>query len=138
MIVSNIAQNQNFKAFLGWKNQTGQEYTDYEKRRLAQVEGLLNQRQTARINITGEITTDKNGEKVVRFVSSPLLKDMVIIRQQPKHKTATPKDYERKSRPLNIDFTLGSNAIDHLNRQIGYIMCCTKDPNHSSGWVNKR
>ena len=136
MIIPQIStSNQNFNSFIAWRNNSGKELSREELYKLNRIKAVLDNKQSKHINIIGEIIEpNPNDPKVkrVRFVTSPLIGDMVKIKAQAGHQDATIKDYSRHSSWFSLDNGLEWEAIQYINRQINFVRYCTKNPNHTS------
>lgn len=133
--------NQNFGAFVAWKNNSDDDLNDDEISLLTNLRAVLDNKQSKHINIYGEIARGSEDEpdvKLVRFTTSPLQEDILEIRKQPKHANAQAKMYERYSPWFPLDRNLLWEAIQYTNRQISYIRYCTKDPDHRSGRIIRK
>ena len=136
MIIPQICNtNQSFNAFIAWENDSGKELKKDEQYTLNRIKAVLDNKQSKHINITGQIIEPHPNDpyrKRVRFITSPLLGDVVKIRAQAGHKDAKPEDYKRNSKWFTLDNGLEWEAIQFINRQISYVRYCTKNPDHTS------
>ncbi len=132
---------QNFGTFIAWRNHSGEDLNAKEISILNHLRATLDEKQSKHINIIGVIARGSEDEpdvKLVRFVTSPLLEDVLEIRKQPNHRNVDAKTYERRSKWFPLDKNLEWESIKYTNGQIRYITYCTKDPNHNNGLLIRK
>ena len=132
---------QNFGAFIAWQNHSGEDLHETEINLLTHLRATLDNKQSKHINIIGEIANGSMDEpdiKLVRFITTPLPKDVAEIKKQPKHANVEAKTYERRSLWFPLDRNLEWEAIKYTNKQINYIRYCMRDPDHRSGLIRKK
>ena len=135
-----LTYNSTFKG-LKWDYNTRQVLSEKECAILKAADTELRKRQAQRLEIVGHVIErpEKGPEHMrVYFVTMPTDADMKVIRNQPRHYGAPAEEYRRKSKPMFIDENFANNAKAFMDRQIGYIMACKKDPNHSSSVIIKK
>ena len=133
--------NQNFGKFIAWRNRSGGDLTNQEIRMLDNLKMALDCKQAKHIDIIGMIgygTKDDPDVKSVRFITAPLEADMSKIRNQRQHANATVKEYERSSKWIPMNSELKYRADNFIDKQINYIRYCITNPNHTTGFVNKK
>ena len=142
MIIPQICKtNQNFSAFIAWRNDSGKNLKREEQYTLNRVKASLDNKQAKHINITGQIVEPHPNDptfKRVRFTTSPLIGDIVKIRALAGHQNAKPEDYSRCSKWFKLDNSLEWEAAQFINRQINYVRYCTRNPDHTSNQVKKK
>ena len=133
IIPKTIHTNQNFNAFIRYKNKSGIPLREHEQIILNRVKSVLENKQGKHINIITNILPPSEthpNTKRIQFITAPLQEDLLKIQQQRKDAKIT--DYMKGSTIMDLKAGLEWDAMNYTNKYISYVQACIKDPNRAN------